>query len=39
MMATNAIQHSTSPWAAPVILVEKKSGALRFGIDYHKLQN
>ncbi len=34
MMAANVIQHSTSPWAAPVILVEKKSGELRFFIEY-----
>ena len=39
MMATNVIQHSTSPWAAPVILVEKKSGELRFCIDYRKLNS
>ena len=39
MMATNVIQHSTSPWAAPVILVEKKNGELRFCIDYRKLNS
>ena len=39
MMATNVIQHSTFPWAAPVILVEKKSGELRFCIDYRKLNS
>ncbi len=39
IMATTVIQHSTSPWAAPVILVEKKSGELRFCIDYRKLNS
>ncbi len=38
-MATNVIQHSTSPWAAPVILGEKRSGELRFCIDYRKLNS
>ena len=39
MMQTNVIRHSTSPWAAPVILVVKKSGELRFCIDYRKLNS
>jgi hypothetical protein len=34
MMATNVIEHSTSPWAAPVILVEKKSGELFSFLDF-----
>ena len=37
MMQSNVIRPSTSPWAAPVILVEKKGGEQRFCIDYRKL--
>ena len=37
MMQANVIRPSTSPWAAPVILVEKKGGEQRFCIDYRKL--
>ena len=37
MMKSNVIRPSTSPWAAPVVLVEKKNGEQRFCIDYRKL--
>ncbi len=39
MMDTDVIRPSTSPWAAPVILVEKKNGEQRFCVDYRKLNS
>ena len=37
MLEQNVIQFSTSPWAAPVHLIPKKDGSIRFCIDYRKL--
>ena len=39
MLEIGSIQRSISPWASPVVLVQKKNGGLRFGIDLRKLNN
>ena len=39
LLSQNVIQKSTSPYAAPVVLVRKKDGTLRLCVDYGLLNN
>ena len=37
MLASGVIRPSMSPWASPIVLVEKKDGGIRFCVDFRKL--
>ena len=39
MLEKDVIQPSTSPWASPIVLVQKKDGTLRLCVDYRKINN
>ena len=39
MLDCGVIRQSSSPWAAPIVLVDKKGGGVRFCVDYRKLNS
>jgi len=39
MLEKHVITPSTSPWASPIVLVQKKDGSTRFCVDYRKVNS
>ena len=39
MLERGVIEPSTSPWASPIVLVQKKDGTTLFCVNYRKLKN
>ena len=37
LLAAGLIQHSTSPWASPAVVIPKKAGDIRITVNYKKL--